>query len=335
MQKQLFFSVIFYFLCTSLFSQAQFLTYYQSINAAESNIIKQQHRQADSCFATAFNLDSVKGFNQDYLTASINAYLLKDTALLTKYLLAFAARGGNYTMLKNSIPANALLELYAKPILGFINLPQNKLLKQQMQAALKAYKKTLNKKISHKINYIYYSDQFVARTFSLLLRPKRGADLMEKTDRKNAHRLLVICQTYGWPGFNEVGEFKPYGKYGLSKFNILIRHFTQDELDKIEPYVIAAIKKVNACPDDWAAAIDYCAIKQPTYNDSLKAYEMQQIYGTQGNGMDKSGELIPFGNIDDVNRARQSLFLINIQDYCELRNKKLPEKEFLLIPKTQ
>src|SRR6185312_5690565 len=238
-KQQLLFSVLFYFICPSLFSQPQFFTYYQSINAAEGNMIKQKHKAADSCFALAFNLDSLKGFNNDYLTASINAYLLKDTALLIKYIQGFAVRGGDYNMLKRIIPSNALLELYAKPILNFINLPQNGLLKKQMQDSLNAYKKTLNKKLFHKINYIYFSDQFTARTLSLLLRPKRSANLTENTDRKNARRLLALCQKYGWPGFNLVGEFKPKGKYSLSKVNVIIRHFTQEELDKIEPYVLA------------------------------------------------------------------------------------------------
>lgn len=323
------------FLAIATFAQPQYITYYSSINNAESNLVHQKFRAADSCFAVAFNLDSLKPFNQDYLTAAINAYLLNDTALIIRYLQNYAQRGGDYNLLKQKFVSNLLLQKFAKPILAFIKLPQNKALKQKMQQSFKNYKQTLNKTICKKVNRIYSSDQTVARGFTIFLPQKYQDKVMEKTDRKNAHLLIALCKTYGWPGFNLVGEFKPLGKYSLSKINILIRHFTQAELDSIKPDVLTAIKNLNAAPGDWAGALDYSAIKQPSFVDSLQAYKMKQKYGQLKNGNDKLAQLIPFGKLEDVNAARASLYLININDYCKLINATLPDKEFLLIPKTK
>jgi hypothetical protein len=314
----------FLLLLQTTFCRTQTHIYYSSINLAEHYFLAEQHFQADSCFQVAFNLDSVKSFNQDYLIAAANSLYLKDTLLIKSYLYAFAKRGGDYKMLKNTFKSNIFLSANSKEILDYINLKSNKDLKLKLKLYFEEYKKTLNKKLISQIQQMYRSDQ---RVRSLNFLPwKTQIKIMNKADRRNLEKLISICQQYGWPGFNLLGEFRSEGKYTYSGIDLIIRHFEKEELKVIEPYYLDAIKKVNAYPYVWASCMDYCAIKNPFYMDST-TIEFKQLYGT----MSKNGVLIPFGKMDSLNKSRSELFLGNIEDYLKIRGWSLPKDETVVV----
>lgn len=329
---------IFTFFCFVLYKlalcQPQYIQYYANINLAQHHFIYEQYNKADSCFKIAFGLDSVRGFNQDYLMAAANSLKLNDTALAKTYLYASAQRGGKYKTFKHSNTFGT------GEIFNFITLKQNKVLRKKLNANLNEYKKTLNKKVRRKVQHIYFRDQFIVRMGPVNMLPwKMQGRIQNRTDRKDAKALILICKQYGWPGYNLIGERKPNGKYSIRDADLLIRHFTMEELKKLEPFVMKEIKKVNEYPYVWASAIDYCLIKIPLYMDSVKI-DFKQKYGTLtawGYGISKDTTIrnkvfiIPYGKIEELNKARSELFLEPIEDFCKIYKAALPKEEIATI----
>ncbi|HEX7414247.1 MAG TPA: hypothetical protein VF411_09395 [Bacteroidia bacterium] len=262
--------------------------------------------------------------------AAANSLYLRDTILAKTYLYACAKRGGNYKTFKHSNTIGADV------VFNFITLKENKALIKKLNITLKEYKKTLDKEALKKVRRIYFRDQFVARLGPINMLPsKMQGNIQQRIDRKDAKELVLICKQYGWPGYNLVGENKPYGKYSIRDADLLIRHFTMEELNELEPFAIKEIKKVNEYPYVWASAIDYCLIKTPFYTDSIK-FEFKQKYGTLtafGSvfSIDETIAnklfIIPFGKIEVLNKARNELFLEPIDDFSKIRKAFLPKEE--------
>jgi len=321
---------LFYFvLCSVSISQVQFIQYYTNTNLAQHYFIYEQYHQVDSCYKIAFRLDSVRGFNQDYLMAAANALQVKDTALTKTYLYACAMLGGNYKTFKHSNTQDG------DAVFNFVTHKQNKALRKKLNATLKQYKKSLNKEVCRKIHHLYVRDQ-AARMGPVNILPSRMQDsIMERRDRKSAKELILICKQYGWPGYNLIGERKPNGKFSIRDADLLLRHYTMEELKELEPFVTKEIKKVNEYPYVWASAIDYCSIKTPLYMDSVK-FEYKQKYGTlimygymfsKDTTIAKKVFIIPFGKIEELTKARNELFLEPIEDFCKIRKTLLPKEE--------
>src|SRR6201993_2164413 len=323
--------IIFFFfvLCRVAFSQVQFMQYYADINLAQHHFIYEQYQKADSCFKIAFTVDSVRGFNQDYLTAAANSLKLNDTVLAKTYLYACAIRGGDYKTFKNSNTFGA------DGVFNFVTLKQNKALRKKLNSTLKQCKKSLNKEVCRKIHRLYVRDQ-TARVGPVNILPSKIQDnIIERRDRKNIKELLLICKQYGWPGYNLIGERKPNGKYSIRDADLMIRHYTIEELKELEPFVMKEIKKVNEYPYVWASAMDYYFTKTPLYMDSIK-FEFKQKYGTQysfGSMFSKDETtankpmIVPFGKIEELTKARNELFLEPIEDFCKIRKAALPKEE--------
>jgi hypothetical protein len=310
-------------------SQVQFIQYYADINLAQHYFIYEQYHKADSCFKMAFSLDSVRGFNQDYLLAAANELKLRDTALAKTYLYACAIRGGKYKTFKNSNTFGA------DGVFNFIMFKQNKALRKKLNRTFKQYKKSLNKKVCRKIHRLYVRDQ-TSRVGPVNILPSKMQDnIIERRDRKNIKALLLICKQYGWPGYNLIGERKPNGKYSIRDADLMIRHYEMDKLKELEPFIMKEIKKVNEYPYVWASAMDYCFIKTPLYMDSVK-FEFKQKYGTlysfgsmfsRDTTIANKNMIIPFGKMEELIKARNELFLEPIDDFCKIRKAALPKEE--------
>lgn len=317
-------------LCRILHSQNQAALYYSYINTAEHYYLYGKNLRADSCFKAAFDLDSVRGFNQDYLTAAVNALQIKDTCLFKNYLLHFSKRGGDYKMLRGNFASNIFLKENSKQIRLLLNQDKSKTLRNQLNLNLKDYKKILNKNAITEIRRLYRSDQRARSWFTSILPKRMRSGIMNTADKKNAKKLLSICEKYGWPGFNVIGEFRPNGKYSNEGIDVIIRHFSKEDLEKIEPFYIDAIKNVNAYPYAWASCMDYCFIKNPYYIDSTKV-EFKQKYGTNSS----NNIIIPFGSLSEINKHRQELFLGDINDYCKIRGWAMPKEEKVIITRNK
>jgi hypothetical protein len=319
---------LFFIFCRISFSQSQFIQYYSNINLAQHYIIYKQYFKADSCFKIAFALDSIRGFNQDYLSATSNSLYLKDTALTKFYLYGYAKRGGNYKKIKTR-------RVIRKATLDSIFF-KDKALRKRMSVAFKEYKKTLNKEVVSKIRHIVIRDQ-MARVGPINILPwKIQRKIMIKVDKRSIKELLLICKQYGWPGYNLIGEFRPWGKSSIRGADLIIRHFSIEELKKLEPYVFGAIKQVNEYPIAWAKAIDYCYLKLPLCKEDSIKFVFTQKYGTmfsrgamfsEDTAIANKMVIIPFGKIEEVNTDRKELFLEPIEDYCKWYNVLLPKEE--------
>jgi hypothetical protein len=286
-------------------SQQQFIKYYTNVNLAEHYFLNKQYDKSDSCYKIALTLDSIQGFNQDYLYAASNSKKIK-----------------TYLSLQN------------KAILDSIFF-KDKILKKEMSIAHKKYKKILNKDVVSKIRRIVIRGQ-VARVGPVDILPwKIQRAIMIKVDKRNFKEFLLICKQYGWPGYNLIGEFRPWGKHSIKDADLIIRHLSKEELKEVEPYALEAIKKVNEYPVAWAEAIDYMHLRYPFYEDSVK-WMYAQKYGTMfslGRVFSKDTAIArklviwPFGKLENVNKVREELFLQPIEDYCKLWNNLLLPKE--------
>ncbi len=101
------FYILFFIHCNIAFSQVE---YYEYINNAEKFLLNKNFKKTDSCYKLAFSLDSLKGFSYDYLIASSNALLNKDTNLFRNYLKQFIKRGGNINIEKYKFERNKLID---------------------------------------------------------------------------------------------------------------------------------------------------------------------------------------------------------------------------------
>jgi hypothetical protein len=147
---------------------------------------------------------------------------------------------------------------------------------------------------------------------------------------------LKICNYYGyWVGFDLLGEYRLYGKYRLEKIDMIIRHFSQDNLKLFERYILGAIKNLQYYPYSWASCLDYAQIKKPVFNESLDAFLIFQRYGTMSSNVEGINTIMPFGKRDELSINRKLFYLSDIEDYCLIRNLKLPEKEFVIILKSK
>lgn len=302
--------------------------YHTNINLAEHYHLNQEYLKSDSCYKIAFTIDSINPFNQDLLTASINALLQNDIFNLKSYLLTYSIYGGDYKMLRRKFDSNIILSKNAKSLLSFINKKGNRDLRREMKVNLLNYKSNLNKKLISKIKCMYNYDQCVRSWPANQFSTKTQMKLLDKADRRNANKLIEICEEYGWPGFNLLGEFRSNGKYSFEGVDLMVRHFNIQELKVIEPFYLAAIKNNNAYPFVWASCMDYYYIKNPFYSDSTKI-EFKQKYGT----MASNKVLIPFGEIDDLYKARQEFNLSNIEDYLKIKGWTISLEKTMIINK--
>lgn len=322
--------IIIIFCCIDFvsFSQVQFIQYYSNINLAQHYFIYKQYSKADSCYKIAFALDSIHGFNQDYLCAASNSLYLKDIVLTKVYLYGYAKRGGNYKKIKTR-------RVIGKTTLDSIFF-KDKVLRKRMSVAFKEYKKTLDKKVISKIRRIVIRDQ-MARVGPVNILPwKIQRKVMIKVDKKSIKGLLLICKQYGWPGYNLIGEFRPWGKSSIRGADLIIRHFSIEELKELEPYVLESIKQVNEYPLAWAKAIDYCYLRLPLCKEDSIKFVFTQKYGTmfsrgamfsEDTAVANKMVIIPFGKIEEVNEVRKELFLEPMEDYCKWYNVILPKEE--------
>lgn len=325
------------FLCgvfnTVLFSQNVSQVYYPNINLAEHFFINKKYYQADSCYKIAFSIDKKKGYNLDYLTAAINSFKISDTATTNKYLENFALKGGNYLMLKKQFKSDLILEKNALSLYDYIIDGKNKELKKTLKKMYKNYENTINLALIKKIRKMYFQDQYIARGLLInIFNKKKRERIMYNIDRKNAKKIISTCKVYGWLGFDLLGEYRQYGKYRLEKIDVLLRHFSKEELDVLKPYILSSIKSLNYYPCIWAGCLDYSSIKEPIYNLETKEYEMKQIYGTLTENVNGKIIIIPFGEKKEMEKNRQSLYLGDIEDYCKIRKiDSLPNKTFISI----
>jgi hypothetical protein len=316
-------------------AQTNYNTYYDHINLAEKFMLANQYYAADSCFRIAFTANPKAGYNLDYLTASFNAAKLNDSTAVDLYLLGFAKRGGNYAMLKHSFNQNLLLEENSKALLLYIMADRKKQLRTDMKKAYKRYAITVNPSLIKKVKRMYVSDQKRARGFFVGLLPaKKQTKIMNKADSKHARQLLEICKVYGWPGFDLLGEYREYGKFRLEKIDVLLRHFSSEDLERLKPYIISSIKSLNYYPSIWAGCLDYNELKNPVYNKQTDSYEMKQSYGTLSQLENGQNALIPYGKMNTLISYRKELFLADIEDYCKIRKiTHMPTVECIIIKK--
>lgn len=308
------------FINTYLFSQNHII-YYTNINFAEKYMLENNLAKADSCFKIAFNVDNLRGFHIDYLLAASNSLKLKDTVSTIRYLLKFSEHGGYYKLDKYGFHNNLLMQTFVIQLNKFII--NNDSLYIQLKNNYKNFNNKLNQSLSRTLNIMYFKDQYIARSIFLKLLPVNTQErIMNRIDRKNAKILEQIVLKHGWIDFSQIGEFRKHGKYGLSKLDILLRHHTLEELQKIESYVKASIIKTLYYPQTWASCYDYGFIRYPAYNDSIKGFEIKQKYGTLTTSKNNRTTLFPYGNLNEVNKNRSSLFLDSLSEYCAKRQIK-------------
>ncbi len=312
----------FLLLCLSSFSQNSAELYYRLVNSAEHYYVSGQHGKADSCFQAAFRAEGIRGFQQDYLAAAANAYQLKDTGGIKHYLRGFSKRGGDYRQLRQRVESNVFLKTNAAMLFKFVLRKDNTNFRDSLDNNRQIYLKTLNAGLVKQVRKLCRADQRVRNGFNNLLPGKMQARRLTQTDQRNAQELLRLCREKGWPGFAAIGEFRPEGKYANEGIDLMIRHFSEEDLKQLEPFYLAAIQKVEAYPYAWASCMDYCAIKYPFYMDSLKV-EFKQTYGTNSSNK----VIIPFGTLSEVQKKRQELFLGDIGDYSLIRGWSLPTEE--------
>jgi len=322
---------VFFFLPYLVKAQLDYQSYYSSINLAEHFYIKGEFSKSDSCFKKAFSTAGLNTFNQDYLFAAVNALGMKDTTLTCSYLTLFASKGGRVEDLRNKYYFNIYLDSLCPQLYSLVFYTSKKHFKKNMLLCYKAYKKTLNKKLIRKVNRLVFIDQRIARNFLVV---KTSKKIMFKItgifDPITFKKLIAICEKYGWPGYNLIGENKPNGKATLGGVELLIRHFTKENLKKIEPYILHSIQQLQTHPSSWATCMDYIymATDIPVEKGQPRKAILKQIYGTMYR---RKKELIPFGKIDEVNANRALLFLSNIEDYAKISGKKLPTEEVQII----
>jgi len=323
------------FLKTNIYSQNGYITYYENINLAEHFIIQNKYFQSDSCYSIAFNSNPQKGYNQDYMIAAINSLKMNDSTLTNMYLLKFAKRGGNYKMLNHNFSSNIILENNAKDLLKYVLLKKNNKLRKELKESYKEYANNVNWKLVKKVRRISFSDQVIARGFfTNLLSDKKQTKIENKIDSKNAKKILHLCKKYGWLGFNLIGEYRENEKNHLEKIDMLLRHFSQNDLKLLEPYILSSIKNLDYYPSTWAGCLDYCEIKNPVYNQGTNFFEMKQTYGMLSYTRNDTITLMPFGKKEDLKIKRKELFLSSIEDYCIIRKIiAMPVEEFIIIEK--
>jgi len=118
-------------------------------------------------------------------------------------------------------------------------------------------------------------------------------------------RIKEILDTYGWPGYNLVGEEASNATW------IIVQHLNQ-EID-LQEYALShlekAIKNNNANPKTLAFLTD----KVRVLNDQ------PQLYGTQINWMTETGYPSPFEieNKEDVDNRRLRLGLDSLSHYLK------------------
>lgn len=307
--------------------------YYENVNLAEKMMLQNRWLAADSCYRLAFGACPKQGYNLDYLNAAFNAARQHDTVAVDRYLVGFATRGGNYRMLAHSFSQNRFLEENAVAMLQYIEAERHNNLRQTLNKAYKHYAVTVNPALIKKINGMYANDQRVARGFFTGLLPSRTqARIMNKADSRHGRKLLAICQVYGWPGFDLLGEYREYGKYRLEKIDVLLRHVSQKDLELLTPYIIRSIKGLNYYPSILAGCLDYNDIKNPVYNSKKGVYELKQRYGSLSQTENGVSTLMPFGTAAELARNRRELFLGDIEDYCNIRGiSRMPSVECLII----
>lgn len=314
-------------------AQNNYRNYYDYINLAEKKMLQSRFDAADSCFKAAFATSPKQGYNLDYLTAAFNAAKRNDTLAIDTYLRGFAQRGGNYHMLKNKVSQNRWMEEHAPAMLTYLSASHRAALRKELDHAYRAYAVTVNPGLIKKIKRMYRNDQRYARGFLVGLLPAKKQDrIMEKTDHKHAQQLLAICKIYGWPGFDLLGEYREYGKYRLEKIDVLLRHFSHDDLELLKPYILNSIRGLNYYPSILAGCIDYNEVKQPVYNEKQGVYEIRQRYGTLSQTENGVSTLIPFGKPAELSVRRKELFLCDIEDYCLIRRiDRMPSTECITI----
>ncbi|HPI09657.1 MAG TPA: hypothetical protein PLK63_01385 [Catalimonadaceae bacterium] len=321
----------------SIGQSPQHVVYYTNFYLGQHHFMDSSYAKSDSCFRIAFALDSVQGFNQDYLMAAVNAHTLGDSRLAGYYLQRFSMRGGTYRNVREMMEHHIYLQQKSDAFRKFIYLPQNKRLRKTMDSCFRVYKSNVNKPLIARINRIGIKDQRYRTGWrSIFVSGKRRWRKIRVLDLENRKEFLEICAEYGWPGFHLLGEFRETGRNaGTGQVEVLIRHADGETLKKLEPYALDAIRKLDLYPEDWASAIDYCRIREPFNSDSTY-WEHCQKYGWFGGNNwfgAEPGAIYPFGKAE-VNKAdRTALFLCPIEDYAKLRGWKLPVHESWFMPK--
>jgi hypothetical protein len=127
---------------------------------------------------------------------------------------------------------------------------------------------------------------------------------VKELDKSNTERLKIIFSKYGWPNSSMVG------RDGVEAFFLIAQHTTdQDFRRTLLPHIEKVFNKGEISPQSYAMFVDGVLVSEGK----------PQKYGTQiKEFVDKMPVLYPIENRTNVNAARGSIGLINLEDYLLL-----------------
>ncbi len=124
---------------------------------------------------------------------------------------------------------------------------------------------------------------------------------IEHIDQHNFSKLQKIIETYGWPGYNLVGE------EGSNIMWLLIQH--QDNHLEFQKKCLVLLKK--AVDNNNASFINYAYLIDRIFINEGK----EQIYGTQWKIIEGNLSLQPVKDYDHLDERRKQAGLSTIEEY--------------------
>ncbi len=280
-----------------------FFEYYNLINQAEVQHAVGNYYIADSLYKKAFVLYNNKGFAYNYLQATKNAIIIKSNYL--DYLLKGFENGLLYKIVKKDT------------IYNYLKKNKNtKYLKKQYKKIRSEYLASLNSSLRDTIAKMVKEDQKYRKGRYERMDFKKQKIFLNKVDTKNYNKLLKICQKYGFPGRDLVGD--DGNEIGFVDVPLLLRHLDSAKLMILKPYILKAIKNGTFDPLNYAFAYDYINMFKTTVEDLDKNGNhiliIQQQYGVIQRTENGKTFIFPVESIEKANNLRAKIGLPTLED---------------------
>ena len=307
--------------CGFVFGQnSNYFEYYSTVNQAEIFSYDGDFFTSDSLYKVAFKMVD-RPFGQDYFLAAINASKMDDAAKTQSNLQNSFALGVEWKQVKGG-------SMY--PFLKEKKL--TKKLKKIYKKENEKYLQSLDSELRKKIFLLVEKDQKMRSARNVKKGWQEQKTLLQEADEENFSEILEICKTNGFPGFRAVGE-NLTSKYDVEDISLLMRHFTEDRLKELKPYIDDAIANGDLYPWHYATAYDYSSMFKTTVDDldedGNHILIIQQVYGTMAYHNDK-GEMVIYNveNMENIDSLRTRIGLETLIDYAKKREWQLPSEGF-------
>lgn len=295
-----------------------FVKYYSDINNAEIAIYNKNYIAADSIFQIVF-MEYKNSYAKDFLKAAKNAMDIDNIEYVIYYLIQGFKNGLQYELIKSD------------NIYQYLRM-NNKTgqLKKEYKEIRKKYIAELDINLRNSIAEMVKEDQKYRKWWYGRKPWRVQQQFLRTVDTKNFEKLLDICEEFGFPGRNLVGD-DGYEE-SLIDVSLLLRHMDSTRLNILKPYILESIFKGNFCPYDYVSALDYVSMIKTTVEDldenGNHILIIQQEYGTML-GMEEGTHIIlPVRTLQGINKKRAEYCLESIEDYALKNGCDIPREGF-------